>query len=47
MVQYPLRIKQELKDDLIALAAQDDRSLNKFIEKVLKEHVKAQKETKK
>lgn len=47
MVQYPLRITPELKAELIALADQDDRSLNKFIQKILKDYVNSQKEVKK
>lgn len=40
---FSLRLEPDVRDALEALAAKDDRSLSNYINKVLREHVAAQK----
>lgn len=39
-IKFSLRIPEDLHSDLKSLADKDERSLNMYILKVLKEHVK-------
>lgn len=41
---YPLRIEKGLKAQLIALAKKEERSLNYYINKVLRNHIKPESE---
>ena len=39
MTNFPLRLAPEFKAELQEMAKKDKRSLNKFIEKILEDHI--------